>query len=274
MFFVHVVGKLLGTVQTRIGGNIFFNIRFIFTHIIPIIVETCSLFPHLLFLIFIILTTCIAIYIFFTNTKKLALRNSIEFILLIIVSIMSSFVTFLLGLTSFYTGRLRFSIGATMGLLFIYLYCKTNIFEKKKLITYITIFVFVFYSFINTFNYIYLMQQHKKVNELEKKEAGEIVSYVEQYEAKNNIEVTQITDVSVSNYPYRFFYTEINNKSILVISGIKSIENYGVIHFYTGRIFEKVELTPDMNTEFMKLYDSGKLENNYICIGNTLYMII
>lgn len=271
---MHVVGKLLGTVQTRIGGNIFFNIRFIFTHIIPIIVETCSLFPRLLFLIFIILTTCIAIYIFFTNTKKLALRNSIEFILLIIVSIMSSFVTFLLGLTSFYTGRLRFSIGATMGLLFIYLYCKTNIFEKKKLITYITIFVFVFYSFINTFNYIYLMQQHKKVNELEKKEAGEIVSYVEQYEAKNNIEVTQITDVSVSNYPYRFFYPEINNKSILVISGIKSIENYGVIHFYTGRIFEKVELTPDMNTEFMKLYDSGKLENNYICIGNTLYMII
>ena len=48
------------------------------------------------------------------------------------------------------------------------------------------------------------MQQHKKVNELEKKEAGEIVSYGEQYEAKNNIEVTQITDVSVSNYPYRF----------------------------------------------------------------------
>lgn len=99
---MHVVGKLLGTVQTRIGGNIFFNIRFIFTHIIPIIVETCSLFPRLLFLIFIILTTCIAIYIFFTNTKKLALRNSIEFILLIIVSIMSSFVTFLYWKITFF----------------------------------------------------------------------------------------------------------------------------------------------------------------------------
>ena len=113
------------------GINIFFNIGFILTNITPIIVETCNLFPRLFFLIFTLLTTCLAIYIFFTNTKKLVLRNSIEFIVLIIVCIMSSFITFLLGLTSFWTGRLRFSIGTTIGLLYIF-YIVELIYLKKR----------------------------------------------------------------------------------------------------------------------------------------------
>ena len=72
------------------------------------------------------------------------------------------------------------------------------------------------------------MKEHKKVNVLEKRESEEIVSYIEQYETENNIEVKYITDVLILSYPYRLFYQEIKNNSILVISGVKSIENYRI----------------------------------------------
>ena len=48
----------------------------------------------------------------------------------------------------------------------------------------------------------------------------------------------------------------------------------GLINFYTGRYLEKVELTDEMKNKFIKLLLNGDVKSNYICIEDTLYMII
>ncbi len=141
--------------------------------------------------------------------------------MLAVVSIASSFITFILSLTSFYTGRLRFSIGATIGLLLIYLYCKTDIFEERSILTYLLIFILIFYSMFGIYNYINVMYQHKQVNALEMQEVQEIDKYIREYEKENNVEVKYIVDIVFKGYLDYAFYDEIENRSVLTYSRSK-----------------------------------------------------
>lgn len=187
---------------------------------------------------------------------------------------MSSYLTFVLGLSSYFTGRLRFSIGATIGMLFIYLYCKMDIFEKKNVVNYLESLILIFYCTTIVFNYIYLMQQHKLVNVLEKKDAEEIVSYIENYEKENNIEVKYLSTVLVLNSPDKCFYKDVKNKSIITYSAVRSPECSGVIKFYTNRSLENVKITSEMRYIYMSMLANGEIPNNYICINDTLYITV
>jgi len=210
--------------KEEFGGldSILGNISYILKHIVDILLDTCNLFPKGLFLSLVTIIIGISIYYFITTNKKTAVRNSLELIIFTIISVMSSFITFVLSLSSYYTGRLRFSIGATIGMVFIYLYCKTDIFEKRKIITYIIILILTFYSIFNVFNYINIMHQHKEVNILEKQEVEEIDKYIKTYEKENNVEVKYISDVVFYGYLDKAFYDKIENKSVITYSGVRS----------------------------------------------------
>ena len=53
------------------------------------------------------------------------------------MGIFSASIIYVLAFTSFNTGRMRISMGATIGMLFILVYTETTIFEKKNVYLYL-----------------------------------------------------------------------------------------------------------------------------------------
>lgn len=107
-------------------------------------------------------------------------------------------------------------------MLFIYLYCKTDIFEKKKIVTYVAIFILIFYSIFNIYNYINIMHQHKEVNALEKEQVKEIEEYIKNYENQTGKEIKYISDILFYGYLDLAFYDTIENKSVITYSALRS----------------------------------------------------
>ena len=93
--------------------------------------ETCNLFPRNALLLFLGLLTVIVILYVMVN-KKYKEHIVIKYFSIALITILGSCVTYILTLTSFYTGRLRNALGAVVGILFLFIFSETNVFEKIK----------------------------------------------------------------------------------------------------------------------------------------------
>lgn len=192
-------------------------------------------------------------------------------IFITIFTIATSFVIFLMTLSSYYTGRLRFCIGALIGILMIYLYTQTEIFERKG-ITQICIQGTLFlYLACNIYECVNLTYQHKMVNQLEKQEVYKINEDMIQYEMKNDIKIEYICIVTITGQNQKAYYKEIENQSVLTYNAIRSDwSTDGVINFYTGRNLKKTKITQEELNTYMEKIKSGENQKEYECIGNTL----
>lgn len=270
---VKIIEKIFNMNQTRLGNisNIFRNITQIIITLPNILQETCNLFPKNVFIIFLdVLTVIVIIY----QIKTLNEKNNVlyKYIAIVIITIAGSCVTYLLTLTSFYTGRLRNALGALIGIIFIFLYIETDLFEKKRklgLVTYITLISFLI---INTINYESIILQHKEVNKLEKEEIEEVDQYIEKYEEENQIKVTKIIKVPIYNNINKTYFSNIKNKTSFTHNALKtSWAADGVINFYTKRNLETVKATDKEK----KLYlQNQNPELEYQCIDDILYVKI
>ncbi|MDD3303354.1 MAG: glucosyltransferase domain-containing protein [Clostridia bacterium] len=273
---IKMIEIIFGTNQTRIGSlsKIWYNYIYILTNMNHILIYTCGLFPRWIFLLILNILILLGI-IEFSKNKESCTKNMLFIILLASTTIASSFITYLLSLTSFYAGRLKFSIGATIGILFIYLYCTSNIFHKKGFIKVITTLLLVVYLVLNLFFYIFIMKEHKKVNYFEKQEVIQINEYIKQYEKENNTEVKYIVDYISNENFIKLYYNGIKTHNILTYSAVRSNwSNDGVINYYTGRKLEKVDKKHNEKAynEYENLVNEDKLENGYKCIEDTLYI--
>lgn len=271
VLLVSYIGKIIGIEQTRISSisSIWNNIEYIFSHISIILTETCGLFPKYLLLGFVFLVFLITIFYEWKNSNKNL--NIPKMIFITIFTIATSFVIFLMTLSSYYTGRLRFCIGALIGILMIYLYTQTEIFERKG-ITQICIQGTLFlYLACNIYECVNLTYQHKMVNQLEKQEVYKINEDMIQYEMKNDIKIEYICIVTITGQNQKAYYKEIENQSVLTYNAIRSDwSTDGVINFYTGRNLKKTKITQEELNTYMEKIKSGENQKEYECIGNTL----
>lgn len=260
---VKIVENTLKMQQTRLGKitNILKNISTIIIRLPIILQETCNLFPRNMLIIFLIILTFIIIRYSYKNKEK----NSFiyKYLAIIFISIASGSVVYMLTLSSFYTGRLRNSIGALIGIIFIFLYIETNIFEKKEKISILTFIVLISYIAINIANYENIMLQHRKVNNIEKAEVEIIEENIKRYEKNTQMQLKKIIKVP-SKRRYKLEECDIIKNALKTNWAAD-----GVINFYTGRKLETDIITKEKMQYYAQNQDS---ESYYQFIGDTLYI--
>lgn len=274
---VKIIGNLMGMEQTRLGklSNIFRNISVIILRLPNILQETCNLFPRNALLLFLGLLTIMVIFYVMIN-KKYNEHIVIKYLSIALITILGSCVTYILTLTSFYTGRLRNALGAVVGILFIFIFSETEIFDQIKknnnkfilgmlstmtLISYITVIV------INSES---IMLQHKRVNQLEKIGVNKIEQYIEEYESTTGIKVMKIAKIINTEDMNKAYFEKTKNKTSFTHNAIRtSWAADGVINFYTKRNLQTVKEISKQ--EYNELANA---ESGYLCIGDVLYVMV
>lgn len=275
---VKIVGNLMGMKQTRLGdlSNIFRNIRTIFLTLPNILQETCNLFPRNALLLFLgLLTMSVILYVMIN--KKYKEHIVIKYFSIALITILGSCVTYILTLTSFYTGRLRNALGAVVGILFLFIFSETDVFEninknnKKFILGMLTITILISYMIIVVINSESIMLQHKRVNKLEKIEVNKIEQYIEEYENNTGIKVTKIAKIVDTGNLDKSYFEGTKNKTSFTHNAIRtSWAADGVINFYTNRDLETVKIDAKSKENYLRNKDN----NDYMCIDDILYITV
>ena len=263
MLIVNIIGDITGRQQTRVGSiaNIFTNLQYIISNFTSILKDNIGLFPtNLLYIFLSVILICSLVYDIKTKSKNFL---TIKEISIIIVSIICGFVVSLGTLSSFYTGRLHFSIGSMLGFALICLIMENEdeIFRK------IFALILIIYSFISIYNCIIATYEHKLVNKYEQKEVQTIENYIKNYESRANEQVKNIAIYTIKGQADKTYFENISRKSVVTYNAVRcDWAAAGVINFYTKRNLETVNLTKDLLTEYLKQEN----ENGYGIVDNTL----
>ena len=270
---IKICGKIFGLEQIRLGGiqKIPANITYIMLHIGDLLTNTCNFFPKYVFLIFLlILYTTTFVY---DLVKIKEYSNSFNLLLISIVAIFSSVAINIVSLSSFGLGRMVFSIGALIGLIFMYLYCSTNIFGESKIFKYFLLFVLSIYIVMNFLNYTLQMYCNKKANEMDKEEALQVNEYILEYEKNNNIEVKNIAFTYDKNITWNynlFFDTSYTSRALMVWWC-----NIDALNYYTGRKLETVQMDKNIYYAYFKGKDWDKLDKEqFVFKGDTVFYCV
>lgn len=271
MCIVKEFEKIIGITQTRLGeiSNITINIKIIYLETINILKETCNLYPHYLLIILTSITLILLTINQIINKKEKTII--LKSLIIIIVAILSSSVTFIISMTSFYTGRLRFCIGSMLGILVLYIAAKTNIFNlsKENIISRLIKIVFLIYFSTTIISNILNIYEHKQVNKLEKTECEEISKNIEKYEKETNNKIEKIQIILITDEPQKTYYTQSHVKNVLTYSGIRSNWSaVGCINFYTKKNLKETNIKIPKE----ELEEINKNTDLQICIGDTLYV--
>lgn len=271
---IKISGKMFNLEQSRLGSlaSIPTNIIYILLNIGTIIIKSSYIFPEYLFIVFLL---CTYIIVFIYDLIKIKEDNDIfNVLMLIMVAIISSVAINIISLSSFGLGRMVFSVGALIGLIFMYLYCSTDIFKNTKILKYFLICDIILYIMINIINYTYLMSSNKKANELDKQEALKVNEYMLEYEQKNNIEIKNIAVAYDKNVTW--CYNELKHKSLYTHRALMIwwCDVY-TINYYTNRNLQKVQMKPEIYNTYFKDKDWDKLEKEqFIFEGDTMYYCV
>lgn len=270
---IKICGKIFGLEQSRLGGiqRIPANITYIMLHIGDLLTNTCNFFPKYGFLIFLLILYITTFIYDLVKIKEYS--NSFNLLLISIVAIFSSVAINIVSLSSFGLGRMVFSIGALIGLIFMYLYCSTNIFGESKIFKYFLLFVLSIYIVMNFLNYTLQMYCNKMSNEMDKEEALQVNEYILEYEKNNNIEVKNIAFTYDKNITWNYnliFNTSYTSRALMVWWC-----NIDALNYYTGRKLETVQMDEDIYNTYFKDKDWDRLDKEqFVFKGNTVFYCV
>ncbi len=270
--------KIFNITQTR-GINIkkiFSNILYIIYISRDLLIKTANLFPNYLFIFFVVIISIIIILkINEKNRKNHSKRNEIiliEQMIIIVLCIIFALGVSSIRLTAINSGRIRFSMGATIGIIFIHLIVKTDILEICTKYDKILVGIFIIYSIINSINYIYLINLNKQANKQDEIKVYEIENYLKEYEETEKIKVEKICGIVIENNSDKAFYSKNSEEVGVAVSCLRTEWAFqGIINYYTSRNLEKEELTEENRKIYLDRVNENK---NYLCIGDTLYVSI
>lgn len=270
---IKICGKIFGLEQSRLGGiqKIPGNIIYIMLHIGNVLTDTCDFFPKYGFLIFLLILYITTFIYDLVKIKEYS--NSFNLLLISIVAIFSSVAINIVSLSSFGLGRMVFSIGALIGLIFMYLYCSTNIFGESKIFKYFLLFALSIYIIMNFLNYTLQMYCNKKANEMDKEEALQVNEYILEYEKNNNIEVKNIAFTYDKNITWNynlFFDTSYTSRALMIWWC-----NIDALNYYTGRKLETVQMDKNIYYAYFKGKDWDKLDKEqFVFKGDTVFYCV
>ena len=250
--------------RTQDINSIINNLKYIFNNFMRVIINTGGMLNDGSFITLLTIVSVLATILFIMYSEK-TVENLVELILIIVVALASSFIASAMSLSGFNSARIRFTIGALIGVLFVLMYCKSKLFEKVEAPEIIFSFLVIAYMIINIYTYFSITTQHKITNEFEKIEAERIVTEIEEYENENTIVVDKICTIKKNDNNYKLE----SSKNSCVLTCIATRCEWGVkgaIQYYTGRKLEQV----DSNYIDKKEFELS--EKQYDCIGDTLYV--
>ena len=207
----------------------------------------------------------------YKKSEKEKNKHFLGLIMILIVCIGAAIIPTLSTTSAIYSARIRFSIGACIGLAYLYLVTKTDIFNKNKIISIFLTIILIIYALINTFTYIVNINISKKINMIDIEETKKVVEYVEQYEKENNNRVTHIVLYSDYKNAYKGFYPNmITEYSSMNWSALRTIwSSKEIIEFYGNRKLEKKEAKEEEILNYLQNVDKYR---NYLIIKDTLYI--
>ena len=263
MLIVNIIGNVIGQEQTRVGSiaNIFTNLQYIISNFSSILKDNVGLFPtNLLYIFLIIILICSLAYDIKTKSTNFLTLKELS---IIIVSIICGFVVSLGTLSSFYTGRLHYTIGSMLGFVLICLIIE----NEDEIFRRIFALILIIYSFISIYNCIIVTYEHKLVNSYEQEEVQLLDNYIKNYESIANIRVKNIATYTIKGQALKTYFGNISRKSVATYNAVRcDWAVAGVINFYTKRDLESVNLTKDLLTEYL----NQENENGYGIVDNTL----
>ena len=263
MMLVNIIGNITGQVQARVGSitNIFSNMKYIFNNFTTILKENIGLFPtNLLYIFLSVILICTLFYDIKTKSKEFL---TIKSICIIVLSVICGFLVSLGTLSSFYTGRLHYSIGSMLGFVLLCLIMENEdeIFRK------IFELILIIYGIVNIYNCIIVTYQHKLVNKYEEQEIQNLNQYIEKYETTNGIEVKNIAIYTVKGQDSKTYFENIPRKSVVTYNALRcDWAADGLINFYTNRDLKTISLTKELLIEYLVQEN----ENGYGIVNNTL----
>ncbi len=264
---IKILTNYFHTAQNRLSNDVFKNIIYILANIKTTLINTCGIFPKNWLLIFLNITVILAVIATIEKYKKQSAREISLWFLLIAFVIASSFASSVLSTSSFPTPRMRFSLGALMGILWLYLYVTTDIFHKKNIVTILAIGLITIYGGCNLYQYITIIGQCKQMNEVEAQECQRIGKHIQEYEEATGIEVRKIARVLTFKHKENLYLP--NHPNVTVCNATKCWWSAkGVIYFYTDRRLEYVNATEE---GIQILEESGQ---EWGCIDDTFYIFI
>lgn len=274
MIQIKICGKIYGLEQTRTGNisEIFFNIIYIIGNMHKILMQSSELFPKYVFLVF--LVSIIVIVAIWDKKKNGNFDNLANVLLLVIVAIISSVLINVVSLSSFGLGRMVFSVGALIGIIYMYLYCTTDIIEEKSVFKYIVIGILILYTVINVWNTLNILISHREANKLDKQEAIQANKFIDEYEAESGLKVKYIAVAYDSNVTWN--YKEIKHKSLYTHRALMIWWcNVQTINYFGNRNLEKIPMNKKIYDENFDGKDWDCLnKDQFIFEGDTLYYCV
>ena len=271
---IKICGEIFNLKQNRLGSVKLIpnNISYILTHMDTILINTSGLFPKYIFIIFLI---SVYISLFIYDYKKIKeYSNSFNILFLILVAIASSVAINVISLSSFGLGRMVFSVGTLIGLIFMYIYCVTDVFNEKSFLKNFLICCLIIYIILNFINYTNAMFSGKIANKLDKQEAIQANRYINEYEEKSGIKVKYIAVAYDNNVTWN--YKEIKHKSLYTHRALMIWWcNIQTINYFGNRNLEKVPMDTKIYNEnfYNKNWDSLDKEQ-FVFKGDTLYYCV
>lgn len=271
ILIVKITTSILNTSQNRISFNIkimWENFKYITNNIFWIFINQCNIYVEKMFLSFIIILCILAVY----ESLKQKENHTLNILLIVFITIITNFAMHIPSLSAYYTARTKYAVGAIIGLIFMYMYTNTKIYDKENFKSNFIVILLIMYLSSNIVVGISITSYHKEVNKLEKEETYQIKEYIENYEKQNNIEIKNIGIISIYNEQEEGYFKEIECKSVITQNALKAKWSAeGIINFYTGRKLQQVDLNTEDSIEYLKYFGE---EDYYICVGDTIYVKI
>lgn len=264
-------GKIFSIHQERISGfyGMILNIAGSLYNLGDVLINTGFVYTKYLYLFF--LSVIEILIICKINKERLNIKITNQTLLIITACFISGIIVSFISTSGFWSARIRFSIGATIGFLMLYLYCKTDIAFSYKKINLLIISIFVIYTLSIITNYISIMNNVLNVNLQDKLQVIGICNYVEKYEKENNIIVNKLA-IFHGEYDYeKAYYKNLNYKnSTMSWSAIRTKWSIkGIIEMYSDKHFTIVEPNEQQRQHYLNNVDK---EIDYMCIEDTLFI--
>jgi len=272
---IKIYGNIFNMTQTRMGdiSQVFTNLKYVCFNLPIMLLNTADIFPKYTFFAYVILLF-VSIWCYYLSKGTKELLKVLNIVLIIFISLGSSFVLNIFSLTSFGSARLMFSLGALIGYIFIYLYVNTDLLEKKALLSKMIKILLVSYFIIIVINYVYIMTEHEKIEILNSQECKKIDSYIREYENETGNIVKNIAVCYDSKVTYN--YSSIRNQSSLCLRPLSAEwSDDGSINFYTGRDLKEVSMTNQLYISNFKGKNWDELsKEQFLFIGDTVYYCV
>lgn len=200
-------------------------------------------------------------------------KNDMQFwsiILIVIICLGAAIIPTISGTSAIGAARIRFSVGACVGLIYLFLITKTDIFINNKIISVLLISILIIYGVFNTHSYILNINISKKIDIKDIQEAKKVIEYVEHYEKENNIKVENISIYVDYNKSYKGVYKNlITDYSAMNWSALRTRwSSKEIIEYCGNRQFESKEITEEEMEKYLEQVDN----RDYLIMDNTFYI--